>query len=174
MTAATATGALRYDHMASPIGGLLLLGDDDALHGLFMQAGPAPKPVAPGWEHDPAALVAARTQLAEYFAGERTAFDLALVLDGTPFERRVWRALQEIPYGQTATYGEIARRLGRPSACRAVGRANGRNPITIVVPCHRVIGADGTLTGYGGGMQRKRRLLELEAARRAPRLSGLG
>ncbi|HVT56945.1 MAG TPA: methylated-DNA--[protein]-cysteine S-methyltransferase [Thermoanaerobaculia bacterium] len=105
-----------------------------------------------------------RRQLADYFAGARRAFDLPLVLNGTDFETRVWRQLLAIPYGETRSYLEVARAIDHPAACRAVGRANGRNPISIVVPCHRVIGADGSLTGYGGGLPVKRLLLELEGA----------
>jgi methylated-DNA-[protein]-cysteine S-methyltransferase len=104
----------------------------------------------------------ARRQLAEYFAGERREFDLVLAPAGTPFERSVWDELKKIPFGETRSYGQIARALGRPDAARAVGRANGANPIPIVVPCHRVIGADGSLTGFGGGLDVKSRLLELE------------
>lgn len=111
-----------------------------------------------------------RGQLSEYFAGERTGFDVELSMRGTAFQRRVWCALQEIPYAETISYGELARRLGVPSAARAVGLANGCNPVSVIVPCHRVIGADGTLTGYGGGIERKRLLLELEADTLAPRL----
>jgi len=107
-------------------------------------------------------LEAAAEQLREYFAGERTSFDLPLALDGTPFQQEAWRALADIPYGETVSYGEQARRLGRPDAVRAVGAANGANPIAIVLPCHRVIGADGSLTGFGGGLETKRRLLDLE------------
>jgi methylated-DNA-[protein]-cysteine S-methyltransferase len=101
-------------------------------------------------------------QLAAYFAGELTSFDIALTMDGSRFQRAVWNGLREIPYGRTISYGELARRIGQPSASRAVGLANGRNPIAIVVPCHRVIGANGSLTGYGGGIDRKRFLLSLE------------
>jgi methylated-DNA-[protein]-cysteine S-methyltransferase len=110
-----------------------------------------------------AALDAAATQLREYLAGERTAFDLPLRPHGNPFEQLVWAELARIPYGETTSYGEIARRIGHPGAARAVGRANGRNPIAIVLPCHRVIGSDGSLTGYGGGLDLKRALLTLEA-----------
>jgi methylated-DNA-[protein]-cysteine S-methyltransferase len=105
-----------------------------------------------------------RTQLDEYFAGERTDFDFPMRLDGPGFDRLVWKELEAIPYGTTATYGEIAERIGKPGRARAVGAANGRNPIAIVVPCHRVIGAGGKLTGYGGGLERKRELLVLEGA----------
>jgi methylated-DNA-[protein]-cysteine S-methyltransferase len=101
-------------------------------------------------------------QLEQYFAGERTTFDLELDLRGTEFERRVWDEVRAIPYGCTATYAEIALRVGRPNACRAVGRANGRNPIAVIVPCHRVVGSDGSLTGYAGGVATKRALLDLE------------
>jgi len=111
---------------------------------------------------DPARTAEVRRQLAEYFAGERREFDLALAPAGTPFERSVWDELRRIPFGETRSYGEIAQALGRPGAARAVGRANGANPIPIVVPCHRVIGSDGSLTGFGGGLDAKSRLLELE------------
>ena len=107
-----------------------------------------------------------RRQLAEYFAGARRAFALPLAPAGTEFERRVWQALSAIPYGETRSYAEVAREIGRPEACRAVGRANGRNPIAVVIPCHRVIGSDGSLTGYGGGLELKRLLLDLEGAGR--------
>ena len=139
-----------------------------------MQEGRKPIEVAPGWEPAPAAFADVSEQLGEYFAGRRTSFDVPLPMDGAPFERRVWRALQEIPYGETVSYGELARRIDQPSAARAVGMANGRNPIAVIVPCHRVIGADGTLTGYGGGLERKRLLLDLEARARVPQLSMAG
>lgn len=111
---------------------------------------------------DPGRTAELRRQLAEYFAGERRDFDLALAPEGTPFERSVWNELRKIPFGETRSYGEIATALGRPGAARAVGRANGANPIPIVVPCHRVIGSDGSLTGFGGGLETKSLLLELE------------
>jgi methylated-DNA-[protein]-cysteine S-methyltransferase len=152
-----------YMSLDSPIGELLLLGDGQALRGLYMQDGRKPVKIAPRWERSEAPFVAVRKQLREYFAGERTTFDeLPLALDGAQFECRVWRALQDIPYGETVSYGEIARRVGQPDAARAVGLANGRNPIAVIVPCHRVIGANGALVGYGGGLERKRLLLELE------------
>jgi methylated-DNA-[protein]-cysteine S-methyltransferase len=116
----------------------------------------------PGWRADRGTFADVRRQLAEYFGGDRITFDVPLAAAGTPFQRAVWRGLRGIPYGETISYGELARRIGRPSAVRAVGLANGRNPISVIVPCHRVIGADGTLTGYGGGIERKRLLLELE------------
>jgi methylated-DNA-[protein]-cysteine S-methyltransferase len=152
-----------YTTLDSPIGELLLLGDGRALRGLYMQHGRRPIEIASAWERSAEPFAGVAAQLREYFAGERTTFDTPLALDGSPFERRVWRALQEIPYGQTISYGELARRIGQPSAARAVGLANGRNPIAVIVPCHRVIGANGTLTGYGGGLERKRLLLEMES-----------
>lgn len=158
-----------YTLVDSPIGELLLAGDGRALHGLWMQdgdrgwAGRLPKG---DWRRADEPFAAVRDQLGEYFAGERTAFDVPLVMDGTPFQRLVWAALREIPYGETTSYGELARRLGRPGGARAVGLANGRNPISIVVPCHRVIGASGNLTGFGGGLSRKRLLLDLESPAR--------
>ena len=152
-----------YTTLESPIGELLLLGDRDALHGLYMQEGRTAITLRRDWQRSDEPFAAARAQLAEYFDGRRITFDLPLVMDGNEFERRAWRALQDIPYGETITYGEQARRIGAPAAARAVGTANGRNPISIVVPCHRVIGANGSLTGYGGGLARKRVLLDLEA-----------
>ncbi|HEY5342058.1 MAG TPA: methylated-DNA--[protein]-cysteine S-methyltransferase [Solirubrobacteraceae bacterium] len=151
-----------YTTMESSIGELLLVGDGETLSGLYMQDGRKPKQIAPGWVEAAASFADVRAQLEEYFAGERTTFEVPLAPEGAPFEREVWRALEEIPYGETVSYGEIARRVGQPGAARAVGTANGRNPIAVIVPCHRVIGADGSLTGYGGGLERKRLLLELE------------
>ena len=159
-----------YSEISSPIGPLSLRGTGRGLTGVYMQAhrhGP-PDAERAGWQRDDERFDAARTQLDEYFAGARTAFDLPLDGDGiggTAFQRRVWAGLAEIAYGETISYGELARRIGQPAAVRAVGLANGRNPVSIIVPCHRVIGANGTLTGYGGGMDRKRVLLDLEARR---------
>jgi methylated-DNA-[protein]-cysteine S-methyltransferase len=158
----TSTEQILYTTIESPIGELLLVGDGETLRGLYMQDGRKPKTIATGWEESSAPFADVRTQLEEYFAGERTTFDVQLAAEGARFEREVWHALEEIPYGETVSYGEIARRVGQPTAARAVGTANGRNPIAVIVPCHRVIGADGTLTGYGGGLERKRLLLELE------------
>jgi methylated-DNA-[protein]-cysteine S-methyltransferase len=152
-----------YTTIDSPIGELLALGDGPALHGLYMQEGRTAIAVRPEWQEADEPFAEVRSQLGEYFAGARTKFDLPLELRGSPFQRQVWRALQEIPYGETISYGELARRIGIPSASRAVGVANGHNPVAVIVPCHRVIGADGSLTGYGGGLERKRVLLELEA-----------
>ena len=159
MAVVTTTHAL----VDSPLGPLTLRADDGVLTGLYLpehRRGPAPGTLGP---RDDAALPAVREQLAAYFAGERTAFDVPLELRGTAFQQRVWAALRAIPYGQTWTYGELAARIGAPAASRAVGLANGRNPVSIVVPCHRVVGASGSLTGYAGGVERKRALLDLEA-----------
>ena len=158
------TDDLLYTDFDSPVGELLLIGDGERLRGLHFQQGRRPVKIGAGWRRAERPFAAIRGQLDEYFAGERSVFELPLGGAGTPFQRRVWAALAEIPYGETISYGELARRIGKPAAVRAVGLANGRNPISIVVPCHRVIGADGALTGYGGGVERKRYLLELEAA----------
>jgi methylated-DNA-[protein]-cysteine S-methyltransferase len=138
-----------------PAGPLMLEGDDRALTRLGFGAPSAP-------QGDAASTASAAIQLEQYFASERTEFELDIELAGTPFERRVWDEVRAIPYGETASYAEIARRVGRPSACRAVGRANGRNPVALIVPCHRVVGSDGSLTGYAGGIEMKRALLDLE------------
>jgi methylated-DNA-[protein]-cysteine S-methyltransferase len=153
-----------YCTVDSPIGELLLAGDGKALRLLHMQAGDRHRIRAqPGWTRSEGQFAPAKAQLEEYFEGRRRRFDLPLEPDGSPFELAVWRALVDIPYGETVSYGEIAARIGRPGAARAVGVANARNPIAVIVPCHRVIGADGSLTGYGGGLERKRLLLDLEA-----------
>jgi methylated-DNA-[protein]-cysteine S-methyltransferase len=147
----------------SPIGRLVLLADADGLHEIRLPNQP-PVPFAPG---DNPHLARAVEQLTEYFAGTRTTFDLELAPEGTPFQREVWDALLAIPYGETCSYKAVAERIGKPAAVRAVGAANGRNPLPIVVPCHRVIGASGSLVGYGGGLDAKRVLLELERRRSA-------
>lgn len=160
-----------FTQMESPIGILTLRGTEHGLTGLFMDAhrfGPKPN-VWLGWVRDDALFAEANSQLTDYFAGRRKTFELAIdrdALGGTEFQRRVWRELEKIIYGMTISYGELAARIGNPNAVRAVGLANARNPISIVVPCHRVIGANGTLTGYGGGLERKRWLLELESGGR--------
>ena len=148
-----------YTVVDSPIGDILLTAEGGALTRLSM----SPFHLDSAWVHDPEALAEPARQLAEYFAGERTEFELALRPQGTAFQQAVWAKLLEIPYGETTSYGAIANDLGDLRKVRAVGLANGRNPISIVVPCHRVIGADGSLTGYGGGLERKRHLLDLEA-----------
>ncbi len=146
----------------SPIGPLILSAQDGALTGVFVHDNRhAPTPDTEPAQAD-GVLAAAADQLGAYFRGELTEFDVPLALAGTPFQQRVWAALQEIPYGETTSYGELARRIGQPAAVRAVGLANGRNPISIIVPCHRVIGANGRLVGYGGGVERKQQLLALE------------
>jgi methylated-DNA-[protein]-cysteine S-methyltransferase len=155
---------MHIDTLDSPIGELTLVSDGEALTGLYMDAQRHRPELPTATAAVDAVLAATRRQLGEYFAGERREFDLPLRPAGTAFQREVWEALREIPYGETAGYGELAQRLGRPGAARAVGLANGRNPIAIVLPCHRVIGAAGALTGYGGGLERKRYLLDLEAA----------
>jgi methylated-DNA-[protein]-cysteine S-methyltransferase len=149
-----------WTEIDSPIGPLLLTAAGGRLTGLFMS--PAAPP--PGAVRDAdGVLAAARDQLGAYFAGAAREFDLPHGAHGTDFQQAVWSGLAAIPYGETRTYGQLAAAIGRPAAVRAVGLANGRNPISIVVPCHRVIGADGTLTGYGGGLERKQFLLDLEA-----------
>lgn len=151
-----------YDLLPSPVGELLALADGRGLCGLHLQEGPSGRGLDPSWRRRPAAFTGLRRQLGEYFAGERSRFDLELSLGGSAWQARVWHALREIPYGETRSYGELAERLGRPRAARAVGSANGANPIAIVIGCHRLIGSDGSLTGYAGGVDRKRALLELE------------
>jgi len=161
-----------YDAMPSPVGELTLTATDEGLTGILFDTNRHARPRLDEWtrvaERGTAAaalvLSAVRAQLDEYFAGTRREFDLPLAPQGTDFQRRVWHALVEIPFGRTTTYIAVARRLGDPAAVRAVGAANGRNPIPIVVPCHRVIGADGSLVGFGGGMERKRWLLHHEGA----------
>ena len=157
-----------FTYFGSPIGALLLVGEKTgadgsvALRGLYMEEhrhGPA---VDPSWVEDAAPFAEVERQLGEYFAGARTTFDLPLAPRGTPFQLAVWEQLRLIPRGGTTTYGEIAARVGRPAASRAVGAAVGRNPISIVVPCHRVVGSSGSLTGFAGGLDRKRTLLGIE------------
>jgi methylated-DNA-[protein]-cysteine S-methyltransferase len=153
----------------SPVGPLLLVAAGGRLAGLYLD-GRAPARVQAALDAaapvaspaDTAVLAETARQLAEYFDGRRQAFDVPLALAGTAFQRTVWDALLRIGYGETVSYGELADRIGRPTAARAVGLANGRNPVSIIVPCHRVVGADGSLTGYGGGLGNKRRLLDLE------------
>jgi len=154
-----------YDYYNSPLGQILLVANDEAVTGLHFVGEKYYPAIDNAWRHQPNAklIVRVRKQLDEYFAGKRQDFDLAVDPAGTPFQRGVWRALQKIPYGATMNYGALAQRIGKPSASRAVGAANGRNPISIVIPCHRVIGANGDLTGYAGGMERKAALLRLEA-----------
>jgi len=152
-----------YCYVDTPIGELLLAGEDDALSMIGFPKGSMRRDPEPDWIYNEKPLANARKQLDEYFKGARKDFDLPLRLGGTEFQVSVLKALQNIPYGETVSYGEIAKRIGRPKAVRAVGAANGRNPIPIVVPCHRVIGSGGDLTGFGGGLDTKEALLRLEA-----------
>ncbi|HEV2201095.1 MAG TPA: methylated-DNA--[protein]-cysteine S-methyltransferase [Bryobacteraceae bacterium] len=158
---------MNYTYLDSPIGPLLIAGDAHAVMQIsFPRKGKAVRP-EPGWTESAAGAVGeALRQLREYFSGRRREFDVPLEPSGTAFQKAVWRRLEEIPYGATISYGELARRVGNPKASRAVGAANGKNPLPIVVPCHRVIGANGKLVGFGGGLPIKRALLELETKAR--------
>ena len=159
-----------YRTIDSPIGPLTLAGHGSVLTNLRM-VDQTYEPSHAGWSLDPGAFNDAVEQLDAYFAGKLTEFDIPFDLRGTEFQQRVWKALLTIPYGETGSYGEIAEQIGAPGSARAVGLANGHNPIAIVVPCHRVIGANGNLTGYGGGLDRKRTLLELEKRRASANLT---
>ena len=153
-----------YSRFESPIGPLLLAGSRNGLQLVSFAAGNRTSSrVDPEWQLDNSVFVEVVDQLQSYFAGERKNFDLALVLEGTDFQKRVWTALRNIPYGETVSYKELAEMIGSPKAIRAVGAANGANPIPIIIPCHRVIGNDGSLTGFGGGLRLKKHLLELES-----------
>jgi methylated-DNA-[protein]-cysteine S-methyltransferase len=152
-----------YTTVDSPIGPLMVARDDEGICALWLPVGGRAAEPANGWVREDAAFADVKEQLAEYFAGTRSTFDLPLHLIGTAFQRRVWKALLDIPCGATTSYGALALSVGAPSAARAVGAANGQNPIAVIVPCHRVIGASGSLTGYGGGLPAKRWLLEHEA-----------
>lgn len=156
-----------YDHLDSPLGRLLLVADEQGLRCIDFPGAEQDSRIQPGWRRGRRLLERAIAQLQGYFAGERQAFDLALAADGTPFRHKVWDELGRIPYAETISYGELARRIHQPSASRAVGLANGANPIPIIVPCHRVIGSDGRLTGYSGGLSIKQWLLAHER-RHAP------
>ena len=153
-----------YTKIASPLGELIATRDDVGITGLYLPTGKNAVSAMPDWHRDDGAFGDLRSQLGEYFAGARQDFVLPLNAHGTAFQKRVWAALIEIPYGETASYGATAAAIGIPTASRAVGLANGQNPISIVVPCHRVVGADGSLTGYGGGLAAKQWLLSLEAS----------
>jgi methylated-DNA-[protein]-cysteine S-methyltransferase len=153
---------LWYDDIDSPVGRLRLLASAAGLQYIGFERGKYPQQRQPHWIRDRTRLAAARRQLDEYFAGTRQTFELPLQPLGTPFQMTVWRELGRIAYGSTISYAELARRIDQPLAVRAVGAANGRNPLPIVLPCHRVIGSDGSLTGFGGGLDTKRFLLGLE------------
>ncbi len=149
-----------YTTMDTPIGKLLLVRNADGLNAITFDS--REWTIDPAWGHDPDAFDAVMAQLQEYFEGARQAFDVPLAMAGTPFQQKVWTALLDIPYGETISYGDLARRIGQPDAVRAVGAANGRNPVPIIVPCHRVIGSSGKLIGYGGGLAIKAALLDHE------------
>lgn len=154
-----------YSYLESPIGSVLLAGAKDSLRFIGFPSGPKAMQAESDWTEDNEPFVQAKQQLTEYFAGERREFDLPLAPQGTPFQLSVWQALLTIPYGATCSYRDIAEQVGNVKAVRAVGGANGRNPLPIVVPCHRVIGSNGKLTGFGGGLDTKEFLLSLEAGR---------
>ncbi|MGV6875006.1 methylated-DNA--[protein]-cysteine S-methyltransferase [Pseudochelatococcus sp. B33] len=151
-----------YTFLQSPIGELLLVGDGESLSRIGFPHGKGSFGPQPHWRRDDGAFAAAREQLRAYFGKELREFDLQLAPSGTPFQHKVWQALTRIPWGTTSSYGEVARRIGKPTASRAVGAANGLNPLPIVVPCHRVIGAGGAMVGFGGGIDTKKWLLALE------------
>ncbi len=155
-------GTTCYAWIESPVGRLLVAGDAEGLRQVLFAEGRSEVHPRPDWVEDEAPLAESIRQLHAYFAGKLRDFDLPLAPEGTPFQRRVWQELLKIPYGETISYGELARRIGKPHASRAVGLANGANPISIVIPCHRVIGSNGHLTGYGGGLKNKQWLLALE------------
>jgi len=154
---------ISYTWYESPIGPLLLAGSSPGLHIVSFSRGDRTVPISPGWMENHSAFQEVIHQLQEYFSGKRKTFDLTLIPEGTAFQKAVWQELQNIPYGETISYKTLAERIGNPRAVRAVGAANGANPIPIIIPCHRVIGNDGRLTGFGGGLPLKKRLLELES-----------
>jgi methylated-DNA-[protein]-cysteine S-methyltransferase len=168
---------VHFDCISSPLGEMVLASDGDALSGAWFDGQRYQPQIGPAWQRQPGLPVLRRAaaELAEYFAGARVAFDVPLAPVGPPFQRDVWRAIASVRYGETVAYGELAARAGRPESIRAAGAATGRNPLSIIVPCHRIVGADGALTGYAGGLARKRALLALEhaaiAAAAAPRVA---
>lgn len=153
-----------YSYIECPFGRMFVQGDGHFVTGLFMPEHKGWRGPDASWQASDAPFAAVREQLAEYFAGQRQRFDVPLKLAGTPFQQRVWQQLLRIPFGTTISYAQLAQRVGQPTASRAVGHANGRNPISIIVPCHRVIGANGKLTGYAGGLDKKQWLLKWEAS----------
>ena len=159
-----------YDTYQSPHGKMLLVATDDGLCGVFFHRQKYYPAKEKDWKRDPgrALLKQAKRELVEYFAGKRRNFNVALDPEGTPFQRSVWKAISRVDFGTTITYGALAAKAGRPGSARAAGAATGRNPISIVVPCHRIMGANGSLTGYAGGLQRKRALLALEGIGQKP------
>lgn len=158
---------MRYDYLETPHGRMLLVANDAGLSGVYF-VGQKHYPRPDGtWKRDAQALRQAKRELQEYFAGKRKSFDVALAPEGTAFQRAVWRQIARVSCGETITYAELARRAGRPGAARAAGAATGRNPVGVIVPCHRIVGSNGSLTGYAGGLPRKKALLALEGARAA-------
>ena len=153
-----------YTRMESPVGPLLLTGDAQGLHSLSFEKSKRAEGVQSAWQEDKAPFGEVIRQLRAYFGGKLKEFDVPVALDGTEFQLCVWGALRTIPYGETISYGQLAQRIGNPKAVRAVGLANGANPIPIIVPCHRVIGSNGSLTGFGGGLANKKKLLALESS----------
>jgi methylated-DNA-[protein]-cysteine S-methyltransferase len=166
------SGFTYFDYLESPLGELLVVGNGEHVTRLYLPN--HKRAVQPNdlWRQTAEPFKQARQELAEYFAGTRQVFDVPIHAEGTPFQQRVWEQLAQIPFGMTISYAELARRVGQPNASRAVGNANGRNPISIIVPCHRVIGADGRLTGYAGGLDNKRWLLDWECGERPLEFSG--
>lgn len=163
MTRGETTIVKQYCYYQSPIGKLLLIGTNGILEELHFPSSLEQVQISEEWQNNQDSFKQTLQQLAEYFAGSRQEFDLKISPKGTAFQERVWQELRRIPFGRTASYGEIAERIGNPKACRAVGMANAKNPIPIIVPCHRVIGKDGSLTGFGGGLEIKEHLLKLES-----------
>jgi len=157
---------IAYTIMNSPLGRILVARNADGLTRINFQDGTEAISPQAGWREQAAALVNATAQLEAYFRGELRQFEIPLAPEGTAFQRQVWQAMKAIPYGQTITYAELARQVGRPQAARAVGGASSRNPLPVVVPCHRVVGSDGSLTGYAGGLHLKQALLDLERGKR--------
>lgn len=157
-----------YDFYDGPQGRMLLVANDEGLCGVYFDGQKYLPDVDPEWRHEPdhAVVRQAKRELAQYFGGERWRFETVLAPEGTPFQRSVWKAISTVAFGETITYGELARRAGSAGSARAAGAATGRNPIGIIVPCHRIVGSDGSLTGYAGGIERKRALLALESGER--------
>jgi methylated-DNA-[protein]-cysteine S-methyltransferase len=160
---------IRYAKFATPLGTMIATAAGGALTGLYFEGGRHVPPISREWKEDPAAapIAECQRQIEQYLEGKRQSFDLPLAPEGTQFQRRVWIEIARIPYGETLAYAQLAARAGAPGSARAAGAATGRNPISIIVPCHRVIGSDGSLTGYAGGLERKVKLLEIEDARAA-------
>ena len=155
----------RYGFYESPYGQMLLVAGDDALTGVYFEGQKYYPSIGPLWRRDErhALIAQARRELAEYFAGKRERFEIALAAEGTPFQRRIWQAIADVGFGETISYGQLAESAGSPGQARAAGAATGRNPLTIIIPCHRIVASNGALTGYAGGLERKRALLALES-----------